>query len=159
MSSTFSVDQLFDSTGSGAPSVPAGISVPLTAVGGNTYSTIYTPTFSNPVGGSSFGVPGPMMVTRVGNIVTVWGKVGFTSSAGLTQWSMTVPIPRTDGNFTQLWQAQGHTTRATGTPNCQAGAIEADSGGSQLVNCNIAVPSGNTAGAAHVSFSYSLVNI
>lgn len=121
-------------------------------------ATTYTPTLVAGTGGSGFSVAGPFMVMQVGDNVQVAGKISFTPTDGITTWTMTLPVVRTDGNFTQLYEAQGSTTRASSGPTAaQSGQVEATVS-AQTVSCNIAVDTGNTRGAAHIQFMYSLVN-
>jgi hypothetical protein len=115
--------------------------------------TTYTPTITNGAGGTGFVADGPFMVTRIGNNVMVAGRVVFSPSSVAAAWTMTIPVARTDGVFTTLYQAQGNITHLNA-----AGTVESDTSSTQLVNCTL-VSTVTLAGAAAVQFTYSLVNI
>lgn len=122
-------------------------------------NTTYTPTITAIQGGTSFSVSGPMMVSQVGTMVYVSGVILFTSTGGLTQCTITLPIVRTDGNFNHSYEGVGSAVNLNSTPIVQSGQVVADTGGNQLVNVFIGAPSpSNTTGVMYVQFSYSLVN-
>jgi len=99
------------------------------------------------------------MYQRVGNVVTVWGETRPNASgAGDCQFTATLPIARTAGN----WQVAGSSEVAGScAPVCNdtgdgAGAVRASASG-QLLDCSFTRHAAGADGVT-VHFTYSLVN-
>ncbi len=123
------------------------------------FSTSYTPTFSSPLGGTGFSAGNPFIVMQIGNMIHVAGNVSYTPTAGITSVSLTLPISRTDGVFTQSFQAVGNTTATIVSPLAVTAGTANAVVGDTLVTAGIVASSGNTSGSFNVTFMYSLTNI
>lgn len=123
-------------------------------------NTTYTPTISNTSGGSGFSAVGPFMVTRIGNNVSVAGAITFSPAGKLTACNISLPIVRTDGNFTGTYQAVGNTSKNNSSA-LDAGYISANTSGplGTTVDCFITGSGATTIGEIWLQFTYSLVNI
>ena len=142
------------------PSVQSGI---VSDASGNTsflplQSTTYTPTLAAVSGGDTFAVAGPFMVAQVGNTISVSGRVTFNPTAQQTLWTMTLPISRTDGNFSQTYQANG-LANGIKSGGVFFGGHVVSVASSQTVQCQVASTSGDTGGTCFVQFTYYLTNI
>lgn len=120
-------------------------------------ATSYTPVVSAGTGGSGFVASGPFMIIQTGDNIQVAGKVDFAPSSNVATWSMTLPVVRTAGNFTAVYQGIGNITRA-GSTAPEAGQVTANIG-TQLVDCVMNTTAGVLGGTSYIQFTYSLVNI
>jgi len=122
-----------------------------------TYST-YTPTISNvsstPTG---VGALGAFMYMCIGTNVQVAGIITYTANgSGGFGFDMTLPISRTDGNFTQQYYAAGNTSFDS-TNNPQAGSVLANTS-AQTVRVGVVTGGPVLGGRLCIQFMYSLVN-
>jgi hypothetical protein len=114
----------------------------------------YTPTVSalSNLGAATIG-SGDFMYQRVGNIVTVSGKMTLTATAAnsICTCAITVPVARTSGNFTNTLGAAGSGSDDLGTGQIR---IQSASGG-QLVTIRSSCTA-TTAKEYGLTFSYIL---
>lgn len=107
-------------TFAGVKTFQDGVSAPTSGTAGNVFSGSYTTTTSNPTGVVGTVTGATSYYTRVGNVVTLGGKVSFTSTSGGFTFQISLPSFFTN-NFSSADQCFG---RFGAAGNALLGRIE-----------------------------------